>query len=194
MAIITGLEHLNIEGKFYNFLVSIFPVKVEDFTLVNINFHLKVHYAPDEISQFGEKNLVNGEYYEMHKWRGLNISPYCCYELTSIHDRALFKYDGVNVIAAPVFNRDVDYFSNIVESLSRDLDSFIIQANDSFYGDSRIFQPARKHYKHIMRVSGGINHTALISELKIKDLKNHLSKPKNVQAESEKWKIGSIKQ
>lgn len=194
MAIISGLEHLKIGGKYYNFLISIFPVKINNFTMLNVNFHLKVHYSPLEEDEFGKTNLVSGELYEMHKWRGLNIVPYYCYELTSIYDRALFKKDGANIIVASVFNRDVEYFSNIIESLSRDIDSFIVQANDSLYGDSRIFQPAKKHYKNVMRVLGGINHTALISKLNIKSLQEHLKRPINIQTKNEKWKIGSIKE
>lgn len=192
MAIISGLEHIQVKGKYYNFLVSIFPVKIDDFIMISINFHLKVHYSPLEEQELGTKNLVNGMLYEMHKWRGLNIVPYYCYELTSIHDRALFKDDGVNLIAASVFNKDVDYFSNIIESISRETNSFVIQANDSFYGDSRVFQPAKKFEKNLMRVSGGLNHTALISKLEAKSLKDHLKRPKNIQLKSKKWKIKSI--
>ena len=70
----------------------------------------------------------------------MNIAPYCCYELTSIKDRAIFKDDDVNIIAAVVANKDVDYVSNIIESISRDLNCFVIQANDSAYGDSKILQ------------------------------------------------------
>jgi len=196
MAIIAGLEHIkftrNGKDEYYNFIVSIFPVKLKNFSIVNVNFHLKVHYSPLEIKEFSGQ-VVSGNTYEMHKWRGLNIAPYCCYELTSINDRSIFKEDGVNTIAAIVFNRDVEYFSNIIESLSRDLNSFVIQANDSLYGDSRIFQPAKSHYKNLMRFSGGINHTALISVLELDNLKKHLKRPLLVQLDDPKWKTKSPK-
>jgi hypothetical protein len=194
MAIIVGLEHLkftrNGKDEYYNFIVSIFPVKLKNFSIVNVNFHLKVHYSPLEIKEFAGQ-VISGNTYEMHKWRGLNIAPYCCYELTSIQDRSIFKNDDVNTIAAIVFNRDVEYFSNIVESLSRDLNSFVIQANDSLYGDSRIFQPAKSIYKNLMRFSGGINHTALISELELDSLKKHLKRPLLIQMDDIKWKSKS---
>ena len=43
-----------------------------------------------------------------------------------------------------------------------------------------------------MRVSGGINHTALISKLDVQSLKDHLKRPRNIQAKSKKWKIEAI--
>jgi hypothetical protein len=187
MAILAGLEHIKYKDKFYNFTVAMFPVTVHNFTMVHINFHLKVRYAPVELKEF-DKKTVSGSTYEMYEWRGLKIAPYSCYELTSIGDRALFKKDGVNLIAAIVFNRDVEYFSNIIESLSRDMNCFVVQANDSMYGDSRVVQPARKFHKNIMRFSGGVNFTALISQLDLAGLRNHLKRPLFIQMEDNKWK------
>jgi hypothetical protein len=192
IAIIAGLEHIKCKikdkYKYYNFIVSIFPVKLEKFTIVNVNFHLKVHYSPDELKEFSN-DVVCGNTYEMHKWRGMNIVPYCCYELTSIQDRALFKDDQVNLIAAVVNNKDVEYFSNIVESISRDLSAFVVQANDTNFGDSRIYQPVRGYGKNVLRFSGGLNYTALISKIELGDFKRHLSRPLLKQADDDsKWK------
>jgi ATP-dependent RNA circularization protein (DNA/RNA ligase family) len=131
--------------------------------------------------------------YELQNWRGLKIAPYTCYELTSITDRSIFKDEEPNVIAAIVYNRDVEYFSNIIESLSRDLNCFVIQANDAQYGDSRIFQPAKKHHKNVLRFSGGLNHTALVARLDVIGLKEHLKRPLLVQMKNEKWKMKSPK-
>lgn len=190
LAIISGLEHIKIENsgktQYYNFLVSIFPVEVDGFTLVNVNFHLKVHYSPIEMLNF--TNLVEGNMYEMHIWRGLKIAPYCCYELTSIQDRIIFKNDGLNTVAAIVWNSDIDYFSNIVESLSRDLSCYVLQANHSNYGDSRIYRPARKEYRDVLRFSGGINHNTLIAYIEIGELLDFLKKPILVQKQDKKWK------
>lgn len=187
MAVISGVEHIKYKDNYYNFVVSVFPVHVGEFTLVDVNFHLKVHYSPDELLEF-DSGVISGYTYEMFKWRGINITPYCCYELTSVEDRILFKKEEVNVIATIVYNKDLQYFSNIVESLSRDLNCFVLQVNDAKYGDSRIFQPSRGYNKDILKMRGGINYTALISTIELNSLKMHLKRPLHVQKSDKNWK------
>lgn len=193
MAILTGLEHFSITRnkikKYYNFTVTLFPIEIRNFKLVYPTFHLKVHYAPIEHKEL--VNLAIGRTYEMHQWRGVRIVPYLCYELASIKDRALFRDDNPDIIVAIVNNPDVEYFSNIIESLSRDLNCFVVQANDSIYGDSRIFQPAHGYHKNLMRFSGGINHTALITKIDLDDLRKHLKRPLLIQFDHKKWKVKS---
>ena len=75
--------------------------------------------------------------------------------------------------------------------MSRDLNAFVIQANDASYGDSRIFQPAKSIYKHVLRVSGGINSTALIGRVDLGGLKNFLKRPITVQMNDDFWKSKS---
>ena len=62
----------------------------------------------------------------------------------------------------PELNKDTLYFSNIVESASRDLHCFIVQANTSKYGDSRITGPYNSLFKDIIKVKGGENNVLLI--------------------------------
>lgn len=60
------------------------------------------------------------------------------------------------------FDLNCLYFSNIVESASRDLHCFIVQANTSKYGDSRITGPYNSLFKDIIKVKGGENNVLLI--------------------------------
>ena len=87
-----------------------------------------------------------------------------CYEATNIIDRANFK-GKVNTIFMPVFNKDTEYFSSIINSFARDINSFIIQSNVNGYGDSRITAPYNSYYKDIAKLKGGINHYYVIGEL-----------------------------
>ena len=70
------------------------------------------------------------------------FSVYCCYELTSIVDRSLFQVYADMMIAVE-WNKDINYYSNILESLSRDMHCYCIQVNTSDYGDSRITRPSK---------------------------------------------------
>jgi len=170
MAIITGIEHVTHKNRVFNITAHLFPYEHETFAHLFGYFHLKTYYAPIEKKWFSNYKLVQGNTYPLFNWRGINLASYCCYELTNIEDRMLYK-DKADVIVAVVNNKDVKYFSNIIDSLSRDLHTFVVQANNSTYGDTRITQPTSSLYKDILKVSGGINHTAIIGEMNIKKLR-----------------------
>ena len=69
------------------------------------------------------------------------------------------------------WNRDVNYYSNIVESLSRDLHCYCIQVNTAQYGDSRITQPSKSERKDILKVKGGKNPAILVDAIDMKALR-----------------------
>lgn len=48
-------------------------------------------------------------------------------------------------------NRDTNYFSAIVKSLSRDLSAYVIQSNITEYGDSRITGPFETYRADIIK-------------------------------------------
>lgn len=73
-------------------------------------------------------------------------------------------------LVAIEWNRDVNYYSNILESLSRDIHCYCVQVNSSNYGDSRITMPSKTEEKDIMRTKGGKNSTILVDEIDIKRL------------------------
>ena len=94
-----------------------------------------------------------------------------CYELTDIMARAFLK-GRCDFIAASVFNPDTTYFSNIIDSTSRDLHAFIVQANTSFYGDSRVTGPYDRDSKDVFKIKGGDNDHVVIGTINFEKFKD----------------------
>ncbi|MCM1488407.1 MAG: hypothetical protein NC203_08580 [Firmicutes bacterium] len=182
LAIITGVEHIKDNNKMYNFTAVILPYSEGDYKCAYISFHLKKHYAPSEKEEINGYRLssVEGDHYELYKWNDCYFPVYCCYELTSITDRALFQ-SYADMIVAVEWNRDINYYSNILESLSRDVHCYCVQVNTSDYGDSRITQPSKTEEKDIIRTKGGINNTILVGDIDIKKLREFQFKEYSLQ-------------
>lgn len=172
MAAVVGLEHFTVCGTVYNITATILPYSEKDYKYAYIHFHLKTHYAPHEretIESRGRK-IIEGKEYTLFNWNDVWFAVYCCYELTSIKDRALFSSYADAVIAVE-WNMDVNYYNNIIESLSRDIHCYCVQVNMSKYGDSRITQPSKTEKKDLLRVKGGKNSIVLLGELDIDELR-----------------------
>lgn len=123
---------------------------------------------------------VEGQHYEIYKWHGCYFPVYCCYELTSITERAMFQ-SYADFLVAIEWNKDVNYYSNILESLSRDIHCYCVQVNSSDYGDSRITKPAKTEEKDIVRTKGGKNNTILVDEINIKKIREFQIKEYSLQ-------------
>jgi len=171
-AIVAGVEHIKIGKKVFNLTVTILPYMEGEHKYAQMMFHLKKHYSPEEIRFIEGYRLepVFGNGYDLFNWRDCWFPVYCCYELASIKDRALFQ-SYADMIIAVEWNKDVNYYSNILESLSRDLHCYCVQVNSSNYGDSRITQPSKTESKDIIRTKGGKNNTLLVDDLDIKILR-----------------------
>ena len=207
IALVTGIEHVigglrktdgketqntksDYRGQVYNLTAVILPYMKDDYKFVHVAFHNKVEYSPSEIE------LINGYRYDYHKdntyqlfcWKDVWFPVYCCYELTSIRDRSIFQTYADLVIAVE-WNKDVSYFSNIVESLVRDMHCYCIQSNSSNYGDSRALQPTDTNRRDIINTKGGKNNIALIDTIHIKELRDF-----QIQSISLQKKNGSFKQ
>ena len=189
LAIITGIEHIELNRKVYNFTAVILPYLEDIYRCAHISFHLKKHYAPSEIEKIEGYRLtpVQGKNYELYKWNDCYFPVYCCYELTSISDRSRFQ-SYADMIIAVEWNRDVKYYSNILESLSRDIHCYCIQVNSSEYGDSRITKPSKYEEKDIIRTKGGINSSILVEDIDITDLRNFQIKEYSLQQKDSKFK------
>lgn len=122
MALITGIEHIIFKDKVYNYTAVVLPYEEAGYKCAVLSFHLKNHYAPHETDLIRGYRLreVPGTGYELYHWKDCWFPVYCCYELASIGDRALFSAYA-DVLVAVEWNKDVNYYSNILESLSRDL-------------------------------------------------------------------------
>ena len=198
IALVTGIEHVIVtsrsenpdsRGHVYNLTAVILPFEFDDYKFANISYHNKVEYSPLEKEQIEGHGytLKCGDTYQLFCWRDVWFSVYCCFELASIQDRALFQsYSDITV--AVEWNKDVPYFSNIIESLSRDLHCYCIQANSSDYGDSRVVSPTETLVKDIIRTKGGKNNCILSDELNIKKLRDFQMLDYNLQSDDRSFK------
>lgn len=200
MATVFGLEHWIKDGFAYNILVTLLPVKIsarvreedpETFDAVIPVFRIKNHYSPDEIEELeGYHHKIpqpKPHFYHLFNWRGLKFTTFNCFELADISHRSVFR-SKIDFMIACEFNSDVNYFSNIAESASRDLHCFFIQANSADYGDSRITQPVKTESKDIVRIKGGVNPIAVIDCINVKKLREFQYKQWNLQLQDKSFK------
>ena len=190
LALITGVEHVvsgagddnSKAGFVYNLTAVILPYKQDDYNFAYVSFHNKVYYSPKELSLIHgyHHKEITGNTYHLYCWRDVWFSVYCCYELTSIHDRAVFQ-NYADLIIAVEWNSDVPYFGTVVESLVRDLHCYCIQANSSDYGDSRLLQPTQTEIRDAIKTKGGKNPCVLFDEIDIKALRDFQAKSVDLQ-------------
>ncbi len=205
IAIITGVEHLVVDTQVYNYTAVILPFEYsETISTAAMFFQLKKHYSPEEkriISGYGYKSVEKISKRPLYRWNDCYFPVYCCYELTSITDRAEYM-SWADMVVAVEYNSDTNYFGNIVESLSRDLHCYFVQVNTSQFGDSRITQPTKTEARNIVSVKGGLNASLLIGEIDIQALREFQIKdytlqkngpfkptPPGIDTEIVKWKI-----
>ncbi len=171
---ITGLEHLKIHKTAFNFIITILPVKIDGIKDSIVVFRIKNHYSPGEEFLAGKNHLVIPKpkpyRYDIFNWRNIYFSSFYCFELANSLHRSLFK-GKIDLLVAVEWNRDTNYFSNIVEASSRDLHVFVAQVNTSQYGDTRLTQPVDTNGKDILKLKGGINDAILIASINIDKLR-----------------------
>ena len=130
-------------------------------------------YAPIEIAEILGRRFTykEGKAYELFGWHNIWFPVYCCFELASIQDRALFP-EYADMVVAVEWNKDVSYYSNIIESLSRDLHCYCVQVNSSDFGDSRMVAPKDSVLKDLIKTKGGQNGCILVDAIDIKALRD----------------------
>lgn len=175
ITIITGLQYISIKNQVYNNVCMVMPMaKFSRFKSGILQFREKNFYAPEEIIQLSKHGykcidpkkpryfiVDNGNY---------AYSTILCYEFTDIQSRAQMK-SKIEVLFVPQLNQDTNYFSAIVESSARDLHCFVVQANTSIYGDSRITAPYITTEKNILQVKGGCTDIVIMDKIDINELK-----------------------
>lgn len=198
MGLITGIEHITSPDKggtdeshrkVYNLTAILLPYRQDIYKYAYITYHQKVHYSPEEKRQIAGYRFVPsmGNDYHLFHWRDVWFSVYCCFELASIQGRALFK-SFADLTVAVEWNKDVAYFSSIVESLCRDLHCFCIQANSSDYGDSRVMSPSRIEKRDLIKTKGGRNSAILVDEIDINALREFQRKEYELQRQDDTFK------
>ena len=190
IGVITGVEHIIIGKKVFNYTAIILPYTDDVYSNAYISLHLKNHYAPSEIAEIKgfELECKKGCGYELYHWNDCYFPVYCCYELTSIQDRSIFQ-SYADLIVAVEWNKDVNYYSNIMESLSRDIHCYCVQTNTSEYGDSRITMPSKSEIKDIIRTKGGNNPTILVGNIDIYSLREFQIRDHNTQKYDDRFKM-----
>ena len=189
MALVTGIEHIIYEDRVYNYTAVVLPYDEVGYRCAVLSFHLKNHYAPHEAELIHGYRLkeVSGDGYELYHWRDCWFPVYCCFELASIEDRALFS-SYADLVVAVEWNKDVNYYSNILESLSRDLHCYCVQVNSSDYGDSRITMPSKTEMKDIIKTKGGNNATVLVGTVDLEKLRDFQLQEYNLQKMNREFK------
>lgn len=181
IAMVFGLEHWIVNDIAYNINVVLLPVMVSTYDVDDSKkikavipiVRIKNHYSPKEI-----KELKGYRYnipiptpyrYDLINWKGLHFAVFNCFELANLNHRSLFR-SKVDFLIACEFNRDTNYFSNIIETVTRDVHCYFIQSNSSEFGDNRITKPSKTATKDIVKIKGGENSTILVGTIKIKKL------------------------
>lgn len=184
---ITGLEHLTIEKTAFNFIITILPIEVGNVKDSVVIFRLKNHYAhSEELLIVGNHLNVPKPYpyrYDIFNWRNIYFSSFYCFELANSMHRSLMK-GKLDLMVGIEWNKDTNYFSNIVEAGSRDLHTYVAQVNTSQFGDTRLTQPVETARKDILRLKGGTNDAILVAKINI---------PKLREFQRQKFALTSIK-
>lgn len=174
VALVAGLRYIRNRKRAFNCTTIVQPCSHNGFRNVIALFREKNFYAPEEkecLYKLGYQihDASRPLYYVVHAGR-LRYSTVLCYEFTDIYSRSALK-SRVDALFVPQLNKDTNYFSSIVEATSRDLYCFIIQANTSKYGDSRITGPYDTIHKNVVQVKGGINDVVIIGKLELEAVK-----------------------
>lgn len=177
IAIICGLKHITINEIVYNCIATILPFSIGYYTDSYINLRIKEWYSPSEIKEIkkvGKKippqNVSNDLINNLFCWNNLYFAVYDCFELADVKYRSEFKSE-VDLIIACEWNKDIDYFDNIIKATSRDLHCYVIQANTSQYGDSKILAPKTSREMTLLNIKGGEDNI-LIGYINIEALRN----------------------
>ncbi len=174
ITIITGLQYLTFKKRAFNYVCTVHPARSgKSFMTGFLQFREKNFYAPKEKIELSKNkySCLDSKipiYDIIENWR-YRYSIILCYEFVDITSRASMK-SRIDILFVPQLNRDTNYFSAIVESSSRDLYCFVVQANTSSYGDSRITAPYRSIDKNIVQIKGGDTDVVMISQLEMNDL------------------------
>lgn len=175
IGLVFGVEHVNIGGKSLNLVATMLPYKDKNnWHRLYLSLRLKNYYSPREAFELCRLSLERPDLpflYEKFHWHGAVFTVFNCFELTDLLHRGLFRSD-IDFIVIVENNKDINYYSNLLEATSRDVHCFAIQANTSDFGDSRITSPKPTEEMNLVRVKGGDNSVLLKAHLPITDLRD----------------------
>lgn len=174
ISIIFGSLYL-INGKqAHNCIVSLLSFQIGKYKYIYPSYREKIHYP-----YFEKELLASAGYFTSNKTPTIDIFRYAhyslsnllCYELTDIYLRNYLK-GKIDLLIVPELNKDTNYFSNIIESTTRDLYCFVIQENSAYYGDCRIVGPYDTLHKNKIQFKGGNDTFVVAYEIDFYSFKN----------------------
>ncbi len=182
IGMVFGLEHWPVKTgrkkKVYNLVATILPFKtMGNYHNCFISLRNKNHYSPFEEEVLESLNMTKpseNKVYDKFMWRNCCFTVYNCFELTDVKDRGIFRSE-IDLLISIAWNKDTNHFSNIIETTTRDVHCYMVHANTSQFGDSRIIAPKKTEDKDIIRVKGGENPVLLKGYLDIEKLRDFQS-------------------
>ncbi|MDD3122470.1 MAG: hypothetical protein PHC62_03020 [Candidatus Izemoplasmatales bacterium] len=175
ISIICGIKYDVQEGKVINSVATVIPRRnLITYKSTSIYIREKNDYSPEERSLI-ESNKLKCEdspksLNYIFNWKGLVFSVFNCYELTDIRSRA-YMSGNIDLIFTTQYNKDINYFSSIGDSISRELYCFLAQANSSEFGDTKIIGPLHGRDKIISTISGGEKDSIHIGKVNVESLR-----------------------
>ncbi len=178
VGIVFGVEHwvINKNDKkiILNLVCTALPYIENDLNECFVNLRNKNHYSPSEIKEFTGLNYEIPQHekseYPIFDYRNCVFTVFNCFEVTDIKDRSKFRAN-IDLFITIAYNRDKNYFSNIMESVTRDLHCYVAYANTSNYGDSMLIHPKETALINKIRVTGGLDPVLLKDKLEIRELR-----------------------
>ncbi len=181
ITVISGLQYVTYNEQAYNNVALFVPVKTGRYLNAVLMVREKNDYAPMERELLAiEKYKCNDQIesvYQVINCNGIRYGIFLCYEFTDIVARSLYK-DKVDIIFTPEHNRDTSYFANIIETTARDLHVFIVQANTSIYGDSRITGPYGRNDRNVIQIKGGDRDDVIVGTIELGKVRKYQQEEK----------------
>lgn len=181
ITVISGLQYVTYNRQAYNNVALFSPVKTGRYSNAVLLVREKNDYAPMECELLAiEKYKCNDQIepvYQVINCNGIRYGIFLCYEFTDIMARSLYK-DKVDIIFTPEHNKDTSYFANIIETTARDLHVFIVQANTSIYGDSRITGPYGRNDRNVIQIKGGDKDDIIVGTIELGKVRKYQQEEK----------------
>lgn len=176
-SLIAGLENNNASGTYRNDVLVALATRWTGYRAHVYVMQHKMEAAHHEVAQL--KNPVRRLFKAQNKddCRPVYIhgnhafGVLICSDVTNIDNR--FHFQGaIDTLFVVEWNSDLNTFSYLVDSASHDLHSFIVQANNRVFGDSRIRAPYAVEWRRdVVRVRGGEEDYFVLATLDVNGLR-----------------------
>jgi|GEM_PF-1912119 hypothetical protein len=184
--IVGGLDFIFINGKVLNLSIVIVPIKIiingTEYKDAHMQLIPKIYPSPQEYDIFRhskpqKQNLNWRMYIPKEKFnhtfifRGYKHAFLNCYEATSMDLKYEISKEEPTLIHLITNNKDIKYYYQISESLSRDLMAVTSITNYSKLGGVQIFMPYKEEYKRIVSGHKGAKNTHVdICDINLEDI------------------------